>query len=136
MAHAETEVQMTVALDRVVDVVGRFEDPSWIHGVQDFAIEGEGVGAQRVLHMADGAKPMEVLQSQDAHGYAFTMPDDVPLPVVSFRSRIAVRALGEGCVVTWRSEFDADGLHPAAIARQLESLYMSSLFAVKRRLEP
>ena len=135
MATAEAIVTMAVEPETAWASVGRFDDPSWIHGVSAHEVEGEGVGARRTLHLEDGARPVEVLAAVGEHAYTFEMPDDVPLPVRAFRSELSVVAIEGGCEVRWVSTFEADGVHPAAVVRQLSSMYASSLYAVKRALE-
>lgn len=135
MAVARAEVVFRQPVGAVWAQVGDFAAPEWIKGVRAVRLEGSGIGSSRSLSFADGAEAIEVLVGLEEHAYDYVIPDEAPLPVRQYRGRLAARAQGGGCVLSWEAEFEPDGMHPGALARQLSELFEVSLIGVRRRLD-
>jgi len=66
--------------------IGRFMDD-----IESVDVEGEGVGAVRTLHLADGARVVETLTAWDGEAmrYSYSISES-PLPVDGYEATIAV----------------------------------------------
>ena len=142
-----------VAVERSIEIaatpaavwakVGRFGDMSWhpaIHATDD--PEGERIGAVRVLTVGAAGGPTvreELVEYSDAemrYAYRILEVDPAVLPVVNYRSELAVEADGDGTRLRWGSRFDPpEGVAEAAAAEAMAGVYTSGLDAVKRALE-
>ena len=92
---------------------------AWSRAVQDCVVEGQGVGAQRTITLANG-KVRERLEEHDpaAMRIAYAVVSGSTLPVAGLRATIQLTALGcRGTRAEWRLDGD-----PKGDVRQVQSL--------------
>lgn len=128
-------VQVDAPAARVWETIG---DPGAIAVWHPAITESPRDGAVRTCVLADGAVLRERIESvdNDARAYTYSIVES-PLPVVGYRSTIAVRELsGQRAAIDWSSTFDtvAGGDMDAAMVAMVRGVYEAGLDAVRQRL--
>jgi mxaD protein len=97
-------------------------------------IAGEGVGAVRTLHLADGRQIRERLEQLDtrAHTMRFTFAD-TDTPFQEYHCTVHVQNLGDGrSEITWSSVCEPR-MPEAEARRPLEGAYRAALGALQQQ---
>ena len=104
----------------------------WHPVIASTKTEGEGVGATRLLTLADGAKVLERLESMDAEARSYSYRFlEHPLPVDDYTGTIAVSSGDDGtATVTWSSTFAPKGVPEAEAQEIIGGIYTAGLDAL------
>lgn len=105
-------------------VVSRFADVSWIPGMADAEIRGEGPGQVRILPGPKG--PIEeVLERVDADSktLVYTIPVNVPFPVTRYHATMVVSDDGGKGRLSWSCDFEPDGVSEEEAGKAIETMY-------------
>ena len=96
------------------------------------AVEGEGVGAVRTIHLPGGASLKERLEALDesAKRLQYSILEG-PLPVQNYLATIEVHSDGHGTRVDWSSQFDPVGLEDGQVIAILEGVYQGGLAGIR-----
>jgi hypothetical protein len=132
-------VSVTGILNTPADTVwARVGDFGSLHtyqpGIVNCTIDGEGVGAVRTLHLADGRQLRERLEQLDtvAHSMMFTFAD-TDTPYQEYHCTIHVQDLGDGrSEITWSSVCEPQMLEEEA-RRPLEGAYRAALGGLQQQ---
>ncbi len=153
--HGASRLKLTEAVEinapaaKVWQVIGNFQDMSWLPGV----VKTMGAGgnkpevAKRELTLKSGATVEELLYKYDAeamsYSYAIDKVDVKVLPVSNYSSTLIVLPEGNKSKVEWRGAFfRADplfnpppALNDDAAFKAVTGLYRSGLDALKKKVE-
>lgn len=137
---ASLSVSMSTELDAaasdVWELVGDFGGiDGYVDIVESVDLEGEGVGAVRTLHLADGAKVVETLTANDpaAMRYSYSLSES-PLPVEGYEATMAVTELEGGrSRVDWQSTFQAAGVSDEEARTSVAGVYEMGFAGMKTR---
>lgn len=87
-------------------------------------VTGEGEGAKRTCYLPDGAAIHEVLTKVDEAAktiqYKITKG---PFPVQNYLSTVIVTAKGDGCEVSWGTEYDVEAENAQAMEELFSGFY-------------
>lgn len=154
-AHGASRLKLTEAVEinapaaKVWQVIGNFQDMSWLPGVVKTTGKG-GNGpevAKRELTLKNGATVEESLYKYDAeamsYSYSIDKVDVKVLPVTNYSSTLIVLPEGNKSKVEWRGAFfRADplfdpppALNDDAATKAVTALYRSGLDALKKKVE-
>ena len=81
---------------------------SWLPGVTDCQVEGEGVGAVRTVTVADGSQVVELVAFEPARrqfSYRILQGPGVDKRA-NFIATVSITEAGDGCMVRWQADFD------------------------------
>lgn len=129
-----TELDATAA--DVWNVVGDFGGiDRFMDDIASVELEGEGVGAVRTLHLADGAEVVETLDAWDAAAMSYSYSiDESPLPIADYSATMTVSALEDGrSKVDWESTFVAAGVSDEEARETVADIYEMGFAGLKKR---
>lgn len=145
MAAEVTEsIEIKASPDKVWGVMGDFGGiVNWLPPVASSpATNGNMVGSIRTLTLKAPGDPtvVEKLQVYDAgarrYTYTIERVDPKVLPVVHYRSTIAVSGSGGDLTVQWHGEFDpAAGVDEATAVKAMTDAYRAGLGGIKAAAE-
>jgi len=134
MTHITETIAVAADPGRVWSVIG---DPAtisaWLPAIATSSVEGQ----QRSCTTVDGADLREriVESSDDERFYVYDILDS-PMPVQSYRSRLAVDGHGDHAHVTWTADFQpSEGADPAEVEAMFSKIYREGLENVRARVE-
>jgi hypothetical protein len=137
MASVEEHVRIPAPADEVWPIVRDFGSiADWTPPITDAALDGEGVGAERTLTLADGGQVVERLEALDdeARTLRYSIVDG-PLPVTGYEGTFSVAAIDDAtCEVTWGSTFAVDGAPEDEITGTFEELYAAGLAGLREHV--
>ncbi|MGB8277739.1 MAG: SRPBCC family protein [Methylovirgula sp.] len=153
--HGASRLKLTEAVEidapaaKVWQVIGNFQDMSWLPGVVKTTGKGrnEPEVAKRELTLKNGATVEESLYKYDAeamsYSYSIDKVDVKVLPVTNYSSTLIVLPDGNKSRVEWRGAFfRADplfdpppALNDDAATKAVTALYRSGLAALKKKVE-
>jgi len=92
-------------------------------------VEGSGVGATRVLNLADGGQFVERLESvEDGTRTLSYRILQCPLPIENYVGTVTVEDAGDGASkVTWSSTFDASKDAESAMVEMFDGAYADGI---------
>ncbi|SLN49695.1 SRPBCC family protein [Oceanibacterium hippocampi] len=140
MATAKVSVTavMPADVDTVWGLIGGFNDlPRWNPRVSESRMDGEGVGAIRVLTLANGGSISERLEAEDNAGRAYRYSIvEAPLPVQNYVGRLGAEPAGpNSTTVTWSAEFDpADGVPEEKAIEIIDSMFRGGLAVMEKAI--
>jgi carbon monoxide dehydrogenase subunit G len=129
MAEVKLEREMAAPAAQVWELLSDFGGiDRWLPGAAKPAVEGEGVGAVRIVKLG-GAEIHERLESLDPEARRFQYSIvKAPMPVQNYLATISVEELDAGrSRVHWVTTFDAVGVPEEAIAKGIEGAYRNAL---------
>ena len=142
-APVELTVSMTTELAAPAadlwKIVGDFGSlATYMDGVSSVSVEGEGVGAIRTIHLADGGSAVETLESHDDETMTLSYSaQDGPLPVEGYLSTMKVTALDdERSQLEWSSTFKAKGASDADAKSTISGIYQTGFDGLALELGP
>jgi carbon monoxide dehydrogenase subunit G len=137
MGSIAIEEEIAASAETAWKSIGDFAGiSSWMPGIEQCDVEGEGLGAVRTVQMGP-IKIVEKLEALDdaARSISYSITEG-PLPVQNYLATIQVSEAGTGCRIDWTARFDLpEGVEEAAIAPALEGAYGGALKALKSQLE-
>lgn len=107
------DVQQTYpfSADHVWQRIHGFGDlQSWLPGVTDCQVEGEGIGAVRTVTVADGGQVIEELVAFDpaARQFSYRILQGPGVDArAHFIATVSITKADDGCTVRWQADFDA-----------------------------
>ncbi len=141
-------IEINAPADKVWQIVGNFQDGSWIPVVEK--TEGKGgneVKATRTLTLKGGATVEEELAKYDAekksYMYRITKVDVKTLPVNDYSSTVELEGNGDKTKLTWRGAFyrgymnndPPPDLNDEASKKAVQGLYRAGLDNLKAKVE-
>ncbi|HKK15593.1 MAG TPA: SRPBCC family protein [Gammaproteobacteria bacterium] len=129
---ASREVTVNAAPATVWKMIGNFNHLDVWHPVvvaSEMTGEGNNIGNQRVLTLADGATITEKLLAHDDDNMTYTYAIlESPLPVSDYVSTISVKPAAEGMtMVKWTSTFNAKDAEDAKAIETIGGIYDAGL---------
>ncbi len=136
MAEVKVSERIEASADDVWELFSDFGGVlRYTPALEGCAVEGEGVGAIRTIHLPGGASLKERLEAFDSAGKQLQYSIlEGPLPVKNYLATVAVRAEGSATIVDWSSQFEAAGLEDAQVVSILEGVYESGLAGIRSAL--
>ena len=115
----------------VWDMIGGFNAlPDWHPAIVRSEIEEDAEGSVRTLHLAGGGKVVERLDKHDEEerSYSYSIVSS-PLPVANYSATIRLKDSpdGDGCVVEWESDFEAQGAPEGDAVKAIQDVYTAGL---------
>lgn len=121
-AMLDTTVEREVAAtpEQVWAVLADFGNIAWIPPAGRVEVEGDGPGMVRRIHGSGDGPPVGerlVSRSDADRTIVYTIDENNPLPVASYRGTVSVEAAEGGAKVIWRADYEpgADEAESAAI---------------------
>ena len=137
MAKVSVELRVAADAEAIWELIGAFGRlADWAAGVRSSAVDGEDVGAVRIVETADGRRRRERLESYDEVGrsYSYTVLDEQ----TASREHLAtlkVWANRDGSAeIVWSSEFEGGDTPDPEGCAAIEAFYRASLENVRARL--
>lgn len=127
MAHVRVTQQIPAT---AAAVWGRIGDPAALSAWHPAIVDSPVHGDERRCTLGDGAVIVERIVGRDEAGmqYRYRIVES-PLPLRGYEATLRVEAAGDGCRVTWESEFETDA-DPAEITALLRGVYDAGLQAL------
>lgn len=125
MAEVVAKGDFTIPAEKLWEVVRDFGNVSWIPGIAECKLEGEGPGMFRVLTAGDGPPVRERLESVDdaTLTLVYTIPEGIPFPVQNYHSTMKITPAGNGCQLEWTCRFEPDGVSDDEARAIVEGMY-------------
>lgn len=125
MAEAAVKGDFTISADKLWEVVRDFGNVSWMQGVSECKLEGEGPGMFRVISAGDGPPIRERLETVDeaTKTLTYTIPEGIPFPVKNYHSTMTVTAAGSGSQLEWKCSCDPDGVSEEEASATVQGMY-------------
>jgi hypothetical protein len=101
----------------------------WLPGIVNCDRDVVGPDTYRTLHISDDSRVMDHLLEATPQSYTYEMVDS-RLPVTNFRSTFAVKADGDGTMITWDATFDARVLSPEKALAAIQGIYEEGLNSI------
>lgn len=119
------KTQINASAADVWAVIGDFNAlPKFVAAAVESKIEGEGLGAVRVITLPDGAILKERLEAYDGEGMVLKYSlAEGPLPVENYLASMAVTPTEDGCEFEWSSRFDANGVSDEEARAAISGVY-------------
>jgi hypothetical protein len=137
MATVEEHVRISAPADEVWSIVRDFGSiADWAPPIADADLDGEGVGAERTLTLADGGQVVERLEAldDDDRTLRYSIVDG-PLPVAEYEGTFSVTAIDDStCEVAWGSTFTVDGPPEDEITGMFSELYTAGLDGLREHV--
>jgi len=137
MASVEEHVRIPAPADEVWAIVRDFGSiADWTPPITDATLDGEGVGAERTLTLADGGQVVERLEALDENDRTlrYTIVDG-PLPVTGYEGTFSVTAVDDStCEVTWGSTFTIEDAPEDEITGTFSELYAAGLSGLREHV--
>lgn len=111
MSAIDVQQNYPFSADVVWQRIHEFGDlQSWLPGVTDCQVEGDGVGAVRTVTVADGSQVVEELvafePAERQFSYRILQGPGVDKQA-NFIATMSIAEANNGCVVRWQADFDA-----------------------------
>ena len=123
--------ELRISPDLVWSVVGRFNDLTWLPGIESFAWEG------RIRRFSvGGAAFIERLEffDEERRTYGYSLIDG-PLPVKHYDAVLKVAATATGCHVGIESKSIVVQGKKTHVQKLLEATYSDAIRALQKRVE-
>jgi hypothetical protein len=121
----------------VFDNLGDFGRIKVGGAITAFEIEGDGVGAVRIITMGD-AQVIERLNVHNKAALEFSysiLNEDNPLPVSEYSSHVKITADSDGsCTVDWTGTFQPKNADEAAAAKVVRGIYTRGIAGTRSAL--
>jgi Polyketide cyclase / dehydrase and lipid transport len=137
-----TYATVTAILDHPIDAIwlkiagfGGLEH--WADGVQSCVVEGDGVGAIRII-VRNGNSVRERLEAIDpaAHMIRYKILPPNMMPAEDVHGTIALRATAASTTeIVWHSDATAFAVPQAALGARIEQFYAASIDGLRRLLD-
>jgi len=133
MLEVERRLSLATRADEVWDRIGDFGDLSWHPAAKATDLLDSGDFIQRIVTLPDDAVIIERLDDMDDVGksYFYSIVES-PLPVSAYRSTLVVTAVEDGCEVSWRSEFEANGVDDESAKNAVAGIYEAGFSALAK----
>lgn len=129
-----------VSAAKLWDLIGHFGDTGKWSGrpAEACVANGVGVGALRTLTVQDGRVIVDRLEAQGTYYYSYSIamePEEIPLPVTSYRATMSVAPLDDThCTFTWSGLFVPRGSSGSETIALFESVYRSGIAMMMKTL--
>ena len=125
MINVSTKTTLNAPAETVWALISDFGSLSeYVEAATTCVLEGEGIGAVRVITLPDGAILKERLERLEADTmtleYSIT---EGPLPVADYRSVMTLTETEGGCTLSWEGRFLADGASDEEAAAAMKGIY-------------
>ena len=137
MAMVTAQHVFALPLDALWAILGDFgQTGKWSGRPPEACVqEGEGIGALRTLHIADGRTVVDRLEAQTATSYSYSIVTS-PLPYASYRATMAVEPVDEDNTrFIWTGEFDPAGMTEEATIAFTKNLYAMGIGLMRTTIE-
>jgi hypothetical protein len=127
MATVEREHEFSVSADELWNKIGDFTKiDDWAKGIE--SVEISDGGKTRTITLG-GNQIVEHLVEEGDRSYTYSLDPGGMMPVLDYRSTIAVKDAGDGkCVVHWKGTFEpAEGTTEEAASQIVGMVYDSGL---------
>ncbi len=124
MIEVSVSADFDVPSARLWELVADFGNVSWIPGMSDVRVEGEGPGMTRFLPMGE-TEVHERLESLDAatRSLEYTIPENIPFAAANYRARMKVEDAGSGSRLVWSCTLDPVDTSDAEARQTVAGLY-------------
>ncbi len=108
----------------------------WFPIISACTVEGEGVGALRVLTLAGGGGEMRdrIVEICDAKKRLRYERPHLPFPVSDYRGEVEIRGDGASCVLTWTVRFNVEPAKRDEVAGLVRSAISDGVDGMEREL--
>ena len=104
-----------------------------LNKITNIEMDGDAVGAIRVLTLDDGVVIKERLETLESNSYSYVITDH-PLPVSEYRATISVAVSTEGkCDLNWKGELVAKGVSDAEAMGIFEGIYENGIAEINKK---
>jgi hypothetical protein len=123
MAIASVSKELDVSPDALWKLAADFGNTSWMPGMSDAKIEGDGIGMVRVM----GGAIREKLEAVDPakRTLSYSIADEgIPFPVTGYYATMVIEAAGSGSKLTWSCDATPnEGTTEAEVKATIEGMY-------------
>jgi len=108
----------------------------WFPIISACRVEGEGVGALRVMTLAGGGGEMRdrIVEISDAARRLRYERPHLPFPVSDYRGAVEIRGDGASCVLTWTVRFNVEPAKRDEVAGLVRSAISDGVDGMEREL--
>lgn len=109
----------------------------WFNVISNCSVIGDGVGATRILTLADGAKMQDRIDAIDHLNKRFCYTrTESPFPVQSYQGTVIVRNAGEALTeVSWTVEIDVEEEQYGPLAEFISNALSGGIKGLERELQ-
>ncbi len=124
MTEVTVSADFDVPSSRLWQLVADFGDVSWIPGMADVRVEGQGPGMTRFLP-AGAVEIHERLESidPDSRSIVYTIPENIPFAAANYRATMRVEDAGAGSRLIWSCTLDPQGASEGETQQTVRGLY-------------
>jgi hypothetical protein len=123
-------------VERVWPHVSAFGDiDKYMRGIESLRLEGEGIGADRVIG-TPGGEIVERLTwlDDDAYSLSYTIVSG-PMPVSRYVATVKLSPDGERCGIEWIGRFEPKGVSEEEAEKIFRGVYVGGIKGFKKALE-
>ena len=137
MTQVSSRIVIHAPADAIWQMISDFGAAGdYLAEIIDCAVEGEGVGALRVLTSVNGSTVVERLDTLDAMAQRLSYALLTDTPFGNCLTSMALRDLGPNQTeLTWSATFKADGIPENEAVELLESALLGNCMAFKWYME-
>lgn len=137
MLEVSVKTVIDVPAENVWSIIRDFGSiGKYVSAVENCTVDGEGIGAKRMLELKDGGEIIEKLEKVDDRNKVLTYKIvSGPLPVDNYVSEMKVNELTpHQSEITWSSSFVAKGASDEEAKETIEGIYNMGFEGIKKIL--
>ena len=136
MTEVIAEHMFPLPIDELWSYLGDFGDTGkWSGRPKEACVQhGEGIGALRTLHIADGQQIVDRLEDQTPYSYTYSVVEG-NLPWKHYKATMSVTAVDEeNTKFTWRGVFEPLGMTEEQCAEFTRNVYAMGIGMMKKTI--
>jgi uncharacterized protein YndB with AHSA1/START domain len=107
----------------------------YMRGIDSLRMEGEGLGADRVIGLAGGVVVERLTWlDPEALAYSYTIISG-PIPVDRYVATVKLTPEGQRCAIEWTGHFEPDGVTLEEAQKFVRGIYTGGIKGYKKALE-
>ncbi len=100
------------------------------------AMQGDGIGSTRHLHMQGGGVLVERLDARDDAAFvlSYAMTERGPMPLAQYQASMRISGAGQRCEVTFTASYEPQGIDENKANRMLGNVYRALIATARTDL--
>ena len=135
MGKTRVKQNVDVPVETLWGLIADFGDMSWLpDGGANVRTEGSGPGMARLIAAGDKTIREELVSiDPETRTLVYTIPENVPFPVTSYRATIRVGESGGGSEIDWSCSFEPVGVSDTQASELIQGMYGTMIGWIRDR---